>query len=59
MEDWVDGENDYRGAGGPIKVTRHSVPVEPSSQFVQATADTLGVKVLARLQRPSRRRAPA
>ena len=46
MEDWVDGEDDYRGAGGPIKVTRHSVPVEPSSQFVQATADTLGVKVL-------------
>ncbi len=46
MEDFVDGENDYRGAGGPIKVTRHSVPVEPSIQFVQATADTLGVKVL-------------
>ena len=46
MEDWVDGETDYRGAGGPIKVTRHSVPVDPSFQFVQATADTLGVKVL-------------
>ena len=46
MEDWVEGENDFRGAGGPIKVTRHSVPVEPSHQFVQATADTLGVKVL-------------
>ncbi len=46
MEDWVDGEDAYRGAGGPIKVTRHSVPVEPSFQFVQATADTLGVKVL-------------
>jgi choline dehydrogenase len=46
MEDWVDGADDYRGAGGPIRVTRHSVPVEPSSQFVQATADTLGVKVL-------------
>ena len=46
MEDFVDGENDYRGVGGPIKVTRHSVPVEPSIQFVQATADTLGVKVL-------------
>ena len=46
MEDWVDGENEFRGAGGPIRVTRHSVPVEPSYQFVQATADTLGVKVL-------------
>jgi choline dehydrogenase len=46
MEDWVDGENDFRGAGGPIRVGRHSVPVEPSRQFVQATADTLGVKIL-------------
>ena len=46
MEDWVDGENDFRGAGGPIRVGRHSVPVEPSRQFVQAAADTLGVKVL-------------
>ncbi|WP_372729158.1 GMC family oxidoreductase [Nocardioides sp.] len=46
MEDFVDGENEYRGVGGPIRVDRHSVPVEPSRQFVQATADTLGVKVL-------------
>ena len=46
MEDFEDGENDYRGAGGPIKVTRNKIPQEGSLQFIQATADTLGVKVL-------------
>jgi choline dehydrogenase len=46
MEDWEDGENDYRGAGGPIKITRNTKPQEASLQFIQATADTLGVKVL-------------
>ncbi len=34
MEDFDDGEDDYRGAGGPIKVTRHTCPVEPSLQFI-------------------------
>ncbi|HEX5861074.1 MAG TPA: GMC family oxidoreductase N-terminal domain-containing protein [Nocardioides sp.] len=47
VEDFEDGPNDFRGAGGPIKVTRHTCPVEPSLQFIDATADTLGVKVLA------------
>lgn len=46
VEDFEDGANDYRGAGGPIKVTRHSQPTEASLQFEQATADTLGVKIL-------------
>jgi choline dehydrogenase len=46
MEDFEDGANDYRGAGGPIKVTRNKKPQEGSLQFIQATADTLGVKVL-------------
>ena len=46
VEDFEDGANDYRGAGGPIKVTRHGMPVEASEQFKQATADTLGVKIL-------------
>ncbi|RHW27156.1 choline dehydrogenase [Nocardioides immobilis] len=45
-EDFEDGENDYRGAGGPIKITRNKFPQEASLQFIQATADTLGVKVL-------------
>ncbi len=46
MEDYEGGEDAYRGAGGPIRVTRNPHPVEPTAQFIQATADTLGVKVL-------------
>ena len=46
MEDWEDGENAYRGAGGPIRVTRNAFPQEASLQYIQATADTLGVKIL-------------
>ncbi|CAB4707788.1 MAG: choline dehydrogenase [Actinobacteria bacterium] len=46
MEDFEDGENAFRGAGGPIKVTRNAAPQEGSLQFIQATSDTLGVKVL-------------
>ncbi len=46
MEDFEDGENDFRGSGGPIRVTRNKAPQEGSLQFLEATADTLGVKVL-------------
>ncbi|HTW15408.1 MAG TPA: GMC family oxidoreductase N-terminal domain-containing protein [Nocardioides sp.] len=46
MEDFEDGENAFRGAGGPIRVSRNKFPQEGSLQFIQATADTLGVKVL-------------
>ncbi len=46
MEDFEGGANDYRGAGGPIKVTRNAAPQEGSLQFIQATSDVLGVKVL-------------
>lgn len=46
VEDFEDGANDYRGAGGPIKVTRHTQPTEASTQFQQAAADTLGIKIL-------------
>lgn len=46
MEDFEDGANEYRGAGGPIRVTRNRAPQEGSLQFIQATADALGVKVL-------------
>ncbi|GAB4002433.1 GMC family oxidoreductase [Nocardioides ultimimeridianus] len=45
-EDFEDGENDYRGAGGPIKITRNKTPQDATLQFIQATADTLGVKIL-------------
>jgi choline dehydrogenase len=46
MEDFEDGENAYRGAGGPIRVTRNKAPQEGTLQFIQATSDVLGVKVL-------------
>jgi len=46
MEDFEDGENAYRGAGGPIRVTRNKSPQEGTLQFIQATSDTLGVKIL-------------
>ncbi|MCW2799880.1 MAG: choline dehydrogenase [Aeromicrobium sp.] len=46
VEDFEDGADAYRGAGGPIKVTRHTQPTEAALQFEQATADTLGVKIL-------------
>lgn len=46
MEDFEDGANEYRGAGGPIKVTRNKTPQEGSTQFIQAAAETLGAKIL-------------
>jgi len=46
MEDFEDGGNDFRGAGGPIKVTRNPAPQEGSLQFIQAASDTLGAKIL-------------
>jgi choline dehydrogenase len=46
MEDFEDGENAWRGAGGPIRITRNKAPQEGTLQFIQATSDVLGVKVL-------------
>ncbi|MFS8097077.1 GMC family oxidoreductase N-terminal domain-containing protein [Lentzea alba] len=46
MEDFEDGENTFRGKGGPIRVTRVRNPEEGSLQFLQATADTVGCKIL-------------
>jgi choline dehydrogenase len=46
MEDFEDGANDYRGAGGPIKVTRNGIPQEGSLQFLEATSRTLGVPIV-------------
>ncbi|MCW2848251.1 MAG: glucose-methanol-choline oxidoreductase [Marmoricola sp.] len=46
MEDFEDGANDFRGAGGPIRITRNKMPQEGTLQFIQATSDTLGVKIL-------------
>ncbi len=46
MEDFEDGENDFRGAGGPIRITRNKIPQEGSLQFLQATADATGCEIL-------------
>jgi choline dehydrogenase len=46
MEDFEGGENEFRGAGGPIRVTRTKIPQEGSLQFLRATADTIGCAVL-------------
>ncbi|QIG44540.1 choline dehydrogenase [Nocardioides anomalus] len=46
MEDFEDGANDYRGAGGPIRITRNHTPQEGSLQFIQAASDQLGAKIL-------------
>src|SRR3954465_2526349 len=46
MEDYEGGEDAYRGAGGPIRITRNKMPQEGTLQFIQATSDALGVKVL-------------
>ncbi len=46
MEDFEDGANEYRGSGGPIKITRNKTPQEGTLHFIQATADTLGVKIV-------------
>src|ERR1700712_1400665 len=46
MEDFEDGANAFRGAGGPIRITRNKMPQEGTLQFIQATSDALGVKVL-------------
>ncbi|MEV6878991.1 GMC family oxidoreductase N-terminal domain-containing protein [Amycolatopsis sp. NPDC051128] len=46
MEDFEDGENTFRGAGGPIRVTRAKHPEEGSLQFIEATAETIGCKIL-------------
>jgi choline dehydrogenase len=46
MEDFEDGPDQYRGAGGPIRITRNKAPQEGSLQFIQATSDALGVKIL-------------
>ena len=46
MEDFEDGENDYRGAGGPIRITRNKFPQEGTLQFIEATSEALGLPVL-------------
>ena len=51
MEDFEGGEDEFRGAGGPIKVTINKKPQEGSLQFLQATADVDRLQDPRRLQR--------
>ncbi|MDF1604912.1 GMC family oxidoreductase N-terminal domain-containing protein [Nocardioides sp. YIM 152315] len=46
MEDFEDGANEFRGAGGPIKVTRNAAPQDGTLQFLEATSQALDVPVL-------------
>ncbi|MBF4161508.1 GMC family oxidoreductase N-terminal domain-containing protein [Nocardioides sp. CBS4Y-1] len=46
MEDYEGGADDYRGAGGPIKVTYNKQPQEASLEFIQATSDVTGCTIL-------------
>jgi len=46
MEDYEGGADDFRGAGGPIRITRNKFPQEGTLQFIDAVSDALGVPVL-------------
>ncbi|GAA3545740.1 GMC family oxidoreductase N-terminal domain-containing protein [Amycolatopsis ultiminotia] len=46
MEDFEDGESAFRGAGGPIRITRNKMPQEGTLQFLDATSDALGCEIL-------------
>ncbi|HEX4189908.1 MAG TPA: GMC family oxidoreductase N-terminal domain-containing protein [Marmoricola sp.] len=45
MEDFEGGEDAYRGAGGPIRVTVNKFPQEGTAMFLEATSDALGVPI--------------
>lgn len=46
MEDFEDGANEYRGVGGPIRITRNKFPQVGTLQFIEATSQALGLPVL-------------
>ncbi|WP_316573917.1 GMC family oxidoreductase [Nocardia canadensis] len=43
MEDWEDGASEWRGSGGPIKVTRQHTITDAARAFMDATETRLGV----------------
>ncbi|MCW2784383.1 MAG: glucose-methanol-choline oxidoreductase [Marmoricola sp.] len=45
MEDFEGGEDAFRGAGGPIRVTVNKFPQEGTAMFLEATSDALGVPI--------------
>ena len=46
LESWEDGETEFRGGAGPIKVRRQTDVTTATLGFMEAFADTAGVKVL-------------
>ena len=46
LETWEDGDTEYRGGSGPIKVRRQTDVTTATLGFMEAFADTAGVKVL-------------
>ncbi len=46
FEDWEGGADDYRGEGGPIKVTRANNVTGATWAFMSALSETAGVKVI-------------
>jgi choline dehydrogenase-like flavoprotein len=46
FEDWEDGADEYRGAGGPIRVTRAHDITPASEGFIEAFTKTTGAKRL-------------
>lgn len=44
MENWEDGANDFRGAGGPVQVTRAKDITVASQRFIEAFAQAAGTK---------------
>ena len=46
LETWEDGEGDFRGGSGPIRVRRQTDVTTATLGFMEAFADTAGVKVL-------------
>jgi len=45
MEDFEGGEDAYRGVDGPIRISKCKSPQEGTHEFIQATANALGVPV--------------
>ncbi|ACU73322.1 glucose-methanol-choline oxidoreductase [Catenulispora acidiphila DSM 44928] len=46
LESWEEGETEFRGGAGPIKVRRQTDVTTATLGFMEAFADTAGVKVL-------------
>ncbi|MEC3913869.1 GMC family oxidoreductase [Nocardia sp. CDC160] len=46
LENWQDGDNDYRATGGPIEVTRQQDLTPIAQEFMTAAADTLGAPII-------------